>query len=162
MRMRDIKSGLGSNATCFTRLGAGRWNRSPGRKGTCPFVRSDEWYNVFTLFPVRIKRTSLVNNAAEQSWEWLWRERARKASIRPMELALMHGSVQRTINRLLSNRRFDAHTRQPGANHRSDVTIARTIVAYNKARVIKPVSRMSGEREKQAVVLSRMETSGGQ
>lgn len=91
-------------------------------------------------------------------------ERARKASIRPMELALMHGSVQRTINRLLSNRRIDAHTRhrRAGANRPSDVTIANAIVAIikraSKTRVIKLESRMCGECEKQTVLLSGIET----
>jgi hypothetical protein len=32
-----------------------------------PFVARTRGYNVFTLFPLRIKRTSLVNNAAGQS-----------------------------------------------------------------------------------------------
>lgn len=132
------------------------------KRGTRPFVHSDEWYNVFTLFPLRIKRTSLVNNAAEQTREWLWRRASAKrlgSSNREPE-ALTHGSVRGTINRLLSNRRIDIYIQHSS----SCKTDAQTLRSSTIVAIIKRTSawiKWSRESQKSEGHYQEIETSGG-
>lgn len=69
-----------------------------------PFVAPTRGYNVFTLFPLRIKRTSLVNNAAGQSPGMALTSNGReKARDSPNGIGSKRvGQYCGTINRLLS------------------------------------------------------------
>lgn len=136
LKLRDVKSQLVSQRTCFTRL-----DGAP--KGMRLFVHFDEWYNVFTLFPLRIKRTSLVNNAAEQTREWLWRRAsAKRPGPSNRTRVLTHGSVRGTINRSLSNRRIDI---QHSSRCKTDARTLRssTIVVIIKRMCLNKMSRES-------------------
>lgn len=105
MQTRNIKSRTGIQRDVF--YATGRRTMEPigeQKENARPFVAPTRGYNVFTLFPLRIKRTSLVNNAAGQSPGMALTSNGReKARDSPNGIGSKRvGQYCGTINRLLS------------------------------------------------------------